>query len=60
MRHFIGLLCDDSGASIVEYAVVAALIALPMLAIGAAIAATAATQLTTTTGGLQHMGTNPP
>ena len=39
---------------------IAALIALPMLAIGAAIAATAATQLTTTTGGLQHLGTNPP
>jgi len=60
MRQFIALLRDESGASMVEYAVVAALIALPMLAIGAAIAATAATQLTTTTGGLQHMGTNPP
>ena len=51
---------DETGASLVEYGMIAALIALPMLAIGAAIAATAATQLTTTTGGLQHLGTNPP
>jgi len=60
MQQFLALLRDEDGASLVEYAMVAALIALPMLAIGAAIAATAATQLTTTTGGLQHMGTNPP
>ena len=51
---------DDNGASLVEYAMVAALIALPMLALAVAIAATASTQLTTTTGGLQKMGTNPP
>ncbi len=60
MQNFIALLRDDSGASLVEYAMVAALIALPMLALGAAIATTAATQLTTTTGGLQKLGTNPP
>lgn len=39
---------------------VAALIALPMLALAVAIAATASAQLTTTTGGLQKIGTNPP
>ncbi len=39
---------------------IAAAVALPLLALGAAIAANAAGQLTTTTGNLQKLGTNPP
>ncbi len=60
MGTLIALLRDENGASLVEYAMVAALIALPMLALAVAIAATASAQLTTTTGGLQKIGTNPP
>lgn len=51
---------DDDGASLVEYAMIAAAVALPLLALGAAIASTAAGQLTNTTGNLQKLGTNPP
>ncbi len=60
MRDFIALLRDDSGASLVEYAMIAAAVALPLLMLGAAIATSAATQLTTTTNNLQKLGTNPP
>lgn len=60
MRNFIALLRDDNGASLVEYAMIAAAVALPLLALGAAIAANAAGQLTTATGNLQRLGTNPP
>ena len=59
MRNFIALLRDDNGASLVEYAMIAAAVALPLLALGAAIATTAATQLTTTTSHMQQLGTNP-
>lgn len=51
---------DESGAAVVEYAIVAAGIALPLLGIGAAIAASAGAALSTTTGGLQQLGTTPP
>lgn len=60
MRQFIALLRDDGGASLVEYAMIAAAVALPLLILGAAIASTASHQLTTTTGNLQNLGTNPP
>jgi Flp pilus assembly pilin Flp len=60
VRTFIALLRDDNGASLVEYAMIAAAVALPLLALGAAIATHAAGQLTTTTGNLQKLGTNPP
>jgi Flp pilus assembly pilin Flp len=60
VRSLIALLRDDSGASLVEYAMIAAAVALPLLALGAAIASTAAGQLTNTTGNLQKLGTNPP
>jgi len=60
VRTFIALLRDDNGASLVEYAMIAAAVALPLLALGAAIAANASGQLTTTTGNLQKLGTNPP
>ena len=60
MRNFIALLRDDGGASLVEYAMIAAAVALPLLMLGAAIATSAATQLTTTTNNLQKLGTNPP
>ncbi len=60
MWNFVALLRDDTGAALVEYAVIAEAVALPLLAIGAAITSTAATQLTTMTGNLQHLGTNPP
>jgi Flp pilus assembly pilin Flp len=60
VRTFIALLRDDNGASLVEYAMIAAAVALPLLALGAAIATNAAGQLTTTTSNLQKLGTNPP
>jgi len=54
------LLRDDGGAVIVEYAIVAAAIAVPALAMAASVTAQAGTTLTSTTSGLQVIGANPP
>lgn len=54
------MLRDDAGNALVEYAIVAAGIALPLIGIGYAIAQSAGGGLGTMTNGLSHLGTNPP
>lgn len=54
------VLRDESGNALVEYAIVAAGIALPLIAIGYAIASSAGLGLGHTTAGLSNLGTNPP
>lgn len=54
------LLRDQSANALVEYAIVAAGIALPLIAIGYAIASSAGLGLGHTTTGLSNLGTNPP
>lgn len=64
MRNFVisvaALLCDQTGNVLVEYAMVAAGIALPLIAIGYAIASSAGSGLGHTTTGLSNLGMNPP
>lgn len=64
MKHFanafMALLHDDAGNALVEYAIVAAGIALPLIGIGYAIATSAGNGLFHTTSGLSNLGTTPP
>jgi Flp pilus assembly pilin Flp len=60
MKCIIALLGDDSGAALVEYALVSALLSAAMIAALAAIAAECATRLSVTSGGMTTLGTNPP
>lgn len=60
MRAFIAMLKDDAGNAIVEYAIVAAAIALPLLGIGYAIANNGGIQLGNMTNGLSNLGITPP
>lgn len=54
------MLHDDAGNAMVEYAIVAAGIALPLIGIGYAIASSAGSGLGHTTSGLSNLGTTPP
>lgn len=60
MRVLLAMLLDESGAAIVEYAIIAFAVALPLLGIGYAIAQNAGSNMNTVTGGLQNWGVNPP
>jgi Flp pilus assembly pilin Flp len=60
VRSLVALLRDDSGATIVEYAVIAVALALPMIVIGAVIATTAGNQLSSTSTHMQTLGQTPP
>jgi Flp pilus assembly pilin Flp len=60
MRALLTMLRDDAGNALVEYAIVAAGIALPLLGIGYAIANSAGGGLGHTTNQLSNLGTNPP
>lgn len=60
MRGLLAMLRDDSGNAMVEYAIVAAGIALPLIGIGYAIASSAGSGLGHTTTGLSNLGTTPP
>jgi Flp pilus assembly pilin Flp len=60
MRAMLALLRDDTGNALVEYAIVAAGIALPLIGIGYAIAQSAGSGLGQTTSSLSKLGTNPP
>lgn len=54
------MLADDCANAMVEYAIVAAGIALPLIGIGYAIATSAGSGISTATTGLSKLGTNPP
>lgn len=56
----LAMLRDDSANAMVEYAIVAAGIALPLIGIGYAIASSAGSGLGNTTTGLSNLGMNPP
>jgi Flp pilus assembly pilin Flp len=60
VRDFIALLRDDAGASLAEYGIIAAALALPMIAIAAVIVTTAGNQLASTTSHMQTLGQTPP
>ncbi|MFN2448175.1 MAG: hypothetical protein ABR508_00070 [Candidatus Baltobacteraceae bacterium] len=51
---------DDAGNAMVEYAIVAAAIALPLLGIGYAIASSGGSGLNTMTTNLSNLGVSPP
>jgi len=51
---------DDAGNALVEYAIVAAAIALPLIGIGYAIASSSGTGLSNTTTSLSNLGVSPP
>ena len=54
------LLSDDSGATVVEYAVISAMLSVAMIAALAAIAAECTARLSVTSGKMTSLGTNPP
>ena len=54
------MLLDQTGNALVEYAIVAAGIALPLIGIGYAISHSAGGGLSQTTSQLSQLGTNPP
>ena len=60
VQAFAAMLRDDGAAALVEYAIVAAGIALPIIAIGAAISFTCGVTLNQTATGLTSLGQNPP
>lgn len=61
MRAFLSaLLRDEEGSAIVEYAIIAAVLAVPLLAVGYSIQQNASSSISTTTTGLQQWGVNPP
>lgn len=59
MRHFIAMLRDERGATMVEYALVAAVIALPLLAFMTAISLGYGVVLNAAGTGLAALGTAP-
>lgn len=60
MRALCALLRDDAGASLAEYGIIAAALALPMIAIAAVIVTTAGNQLSSTATHMQTLGQTPP
>ena len=60
MRSLLAMLRDDAGNAMVEYAIVAAGIALPLIGIGYAIAHSAGSGVSQTTSGLSQLGMTPP
>jgi Flp pilus assembly pilin Flp len=60
MRAFANMIRDDGAAAMVEYAIIAAGIALPIIAIGVAISAACGVTLNQTATGLTSLGQSPP
>jgi len=60
VRTVLAMLLDDAGNALVEYAIVAAGIALPLIGIGYAIATSAGQGVSQTASGLSHLGIAPP
>ena len=54
------MLSDESGTTMAEYGMIAAGIAVPFIIGALAIVSTAGTTLSSTTAGMQAVGTNPP
>jgi Flp pilus assembly pilin Flp len=59
VRWFAELLRDDAGATVMEYAVISALLSVAMIAALSAIAAECAARLSVTSGRMTALGTNP-
>jgi Flp pilus assembly pilin Flp len=57
---FVQLLRDDAGATMVEYAVISAMLSVAMIAALAAIVSECTTRLSVTSGKMASLGTNPP
>ena len=53
-------LCDDGGTALVEYAIVAAALGVPLIGIASSVATGAGTTLSHMTGGMATIGANPP
>jgi len=60
LRVLKSLLRDETASAMVEYAIVAAALAVPALAASSSIENAASAALTGMTGGLQSVGANPP
>jgi Flp pilus assembly pilin Flp len=60
VRSLLAMLRDDAGNAMVEYAIVAAGIALPLIGIAYAIASSAGGGLGHATNSLSNLGTTPP
>lgn len=56
----VRMLNDDAGNALVEYAIVAAAIALPLIGIGYAISHGSGTNVSNMTQNLSHLGMAPP
>jgi len=54
------LIDDDAGNAMLEYAIVAAAIALPLIAIGYAIAQNSGANLSNMTSNMSNLGISPP
>lgn len=59
-RTFAAMMSDDAGAVLVEYAIVAAAIAIPILVAATAICTGAGTALSSTSGGIESLNQSPP
>lgn len=60
MQQLKALWVDESGVSMVEYGIIAAGLALPMIAIGAIIATNAGNSLGNMTSNFNQIGLSPP
>jgi Flp pilus assembly pilin Flp len=61
LRMLVIMLADDNaGNALVEYAIVAAAVALPLLGIGYAIASSSGSGLSSMTTNLSNLGVSPP
>ena len=54
------MIVDDAGAAMVEYAIVAAAVAVPIIGVAVAIATGAGSALNTTSAGIQNYNQSPP
>jgi Flp pilus assembly pilin Flp len=60
VRAFTAMIVDDAGAAMVEYAIVAAAVAVPIIGVAVAIATGAGNALNTTSTGIQNFNQSPP
>jgi Flp pilus assembly pilin Flp len=60
LRSARAMLADDGGTAMLEYAIVAAAISVPLIGIATAITGSAGTAMTAMTSGMSTVGANPP